>query len=315
MKVIVSGGTGFVGTYLTRALLQRGDSVVIVSRNPEKSARRTNRQFPGIPAGIVSEKLSFTGWDERSLATAVSSADAIVNLAGSNLFEKRWNDKVRQEIISSRVDATASIVQAIQSAERKPEVFVSASAVGYYGNRGEEKLTEQSTPGRDFLAEVCKVWEEEAEKCAGSGVRLVIPRIGIVQQTDNGALQKMLLPFRLGIGGPLGNGRQYYPWIHMDDTVGLLLFALDRKDISGALNVVAPDPSTMRDFATALGMVMKRPSFFEVPEFALRIAVGESASAIVASHRVIPQKALDAGYEFRFPDVRRALSNILRPIG
>ena len=311
MKVLVSGGTGFVGSYLTRELVRRGDSVSILTRNPEKAARESKRVFSDIPEKLASA-ITYTGWDQTSLLKAVSSAEGIINLAGSNLFDKRWNDKVRQEILSSRTNATAALVNAIAQSDTKPAVLISASAIGYYGNRGDERLTENASAGSDFLADVCKAWESEALKVEAHGVRLVLPRIGIVQQTNNGALQKMLLPFRLGIGGPLGSGSQYYPWIHMEDTVGLLLFALDRADIVGPLNVVAPDPSTMRDFATVLGLVMKRPSFFKVPEFALRIAVGDSAASIVASHRVIPQKALDFGSEFKFPDLRKALSNLLR---
>lgn len=296
MDILLSGGTGFIGGFLTKALLERGDSVTIISRNPKREK--------------ASERVCFISWDDN-LTKAVSASDAVINLAGSNLFDKRWNDKVRKEIVVSRVFATSSLVKAIQDAGKKPKVFLSGSAVGYYGNRGSERLTEESAPSDDFLSKVCQRWEEEALKLNESAVRTVITRVGIVQHPSDGALQKMLLPFKLFGGGPLGSGEQYYPWIHVEDTVGLILFALDNPEISGPLNVTAPEPVTMNTFAHTLGEVMGRPSWMPVPEFLLKIAVGDSATSIVASHRVIPKKALSNRYKFQYSDLKDALTHLL----
>lgn len=293
MDVLISGGTGFIGSYLTDALLERGDTVTIISRSSKESKRK----------GVC-----YVTWDD-DLVQAVASSDAVINLAGSNLFDKRWNDEVRREILESRVEATSALVNAISKSSKKPDVFISGSAVGYYGDRNDEILTEDARPGSDFLANVCVSWESEAKKVKDT--RLVIPRIGIVQQKDDGALQKMLLPFKLFAGGPLGSGDQYYPWIHMDDVVGLFLFALDNDKVAGPINIVAPNAPKMTDFAKTLGEVLSRPSFFKVPAFALHLAVGQSAEAILASLRAKPAKATKLGYTFKFPDLRLALKHIL----
>lgn len=296
MHVLITGGTGFIGSYLTTALVDRGDTVTVVSREKRTSPTK----------GIA-----YITWDD-DLAKTVAESDAVINLAGSNLFDTRWNDEVKKEIEDSRVDATRSIVQAIQNAKVKPEVFLSGSAIGYYGNRGVDKLTEESSAGDDFLAEICVVWENEARKLDVPEVRLVLLRTGIVQQKDDGALKKMLLPFKLYGGGPIGSGEQYYPWIHMDDVIGSLLFAIENKGISGPVNITAPHPVTMNTFAKTLGEVLSRPSWFSVPKFVLRIAVGEAASAIVSSLRVIPEKLKQSGYQFKYPELKPALIDILK---
>ncbi len=295
MKVLLTGGTGFIGSYLTQALLKRGDEIVIVSR------RRRLDDGNGITHVV---------WDDN-LAEIISTCDAVINLAGSNLFDQRWTESVRKTILKSRIDATSTIVKAIQSASKKPKVLISGSATGYYGTRGSDILTEEQPSGQDFLAKVCVAWETEAKKLNVAGVRLVIARIGIVQQKDDGALQKMLLPFKLYGGGPLGNGSQYYPWIHMDDLIGGLLFAIDTPSIEGPINLSAPNPVTMDEFAKTLGEVMKRPSWFRVPSFALKIAVGDASEAITASMRAMPDKLIKAGYKFRYTDVKPALKSIL----
>lgn len=296
MHVLISGGTGFIGSYLTRTLIQRGDEVTIITRNP---SGRTS---------IFGER--YAGWDD-TLDESVSSADVVVNMAGKNLFESRWTPEVRSEILRSRVDTTTRLAEVMARAKRKPAVFISFSATGYYGSRGEEPLNEQSAPGSDFLAEVCIQWEGAAKPAIDAGIRTVFPRVGIVQQADDGALAKMLLPFRLFIGGPLGDGSQYYPWIHMDDVVGLLLHAMETPELSGPLNVAAPEHGTMGEFAKALGRVLHRPSLFPVPGFALRLVVGEASEAIMASTRIVPGKAIQTGYRFRFTDSKDALRDIL----
>ena len=296
MQILLTGGTGFIGSYLIQALQKRGDKVIVVTRNPERRP----------PKGV-----HFVGWDDE-LAEVVSNCDAVINLAGSNLFDERWTDSVRETILASRINATATIIQAIRDAKNKPKVLISGSAIGYYGTRGSDKLDESQPPGSDFLAKVCLAWETEANKLDVESVRLVNARIGIVQQKDDGALSKMLLPFKLYGGGPLGEGSQYYPWIHMHDMVHALLFIIENETLSGPVNIVSPNPVTMDEFAKVLGKVMSRPSWFRVPEFMLKIAVGDSANSITSSYRVIPKKLKDAGYKFRFAEVESALRDILR---
>jgi uncharacterized protein len=295
MHILITGGTGFIGNYLVNTLVSRGDTVTIVSRTPGRFNKK----------GV-----SYASWDD-DLAQVMGSVDAVINLAGSNLFDNRWTDSVRKTILNSRVKATSRIVDAIQRASNKPNVFISGSAVGYYGPRGTDVLDEGQPSGQDFLAKVCVAWEHEARKLDDASVRLVIARIGIVQQIDNGALQKMLLPFKLYGGGPLGHGNQYYPWVHMDDMVQALLFCIDNKEISGPVNITAPTPVTMDEFAQTLGSVMNRPSWFRVPGFMLKIAVGDSASSILASLRAVPSKLLEHGYRFRHPNLEHALRDIL----
>lgn len=297
MNILISGGTGFIGKYLVKALTERGDSVTIISRNAPKETRKPDENVA-----------KFIRWSD-DLVEAISESDAVINLAGNNLFDNRWNVRIKREIVDSRITSTSKLANAINLAEKKPKVFISGSAVGFYGDRSDEVLTEESPPGEEFLAQVCIKWEEASKEAQNT--RVVNPRIGIVKQIDDGALQKMLLPFKLFIGGPLGSGNQYYPWIHMDDVVGLLLFALDNRNVEGPLNVVSPNPVKMKEFASALGKVMHRPSLFPVPKFALKMVVGEASEAILASHNVIPDKALKLGYKFKFPGLNEALSDIL----
>ncbi len=294
MHILITGGTGFIGNYLVNTLLSRGDTVTVVTRTPGKYKKK----------GV-----SYAKWDD--LPALMDSVDVVINLAGSNLFDNRWTPSVRSTILNSRIKATSSIVHAIKASTNKPKVFISGSAVGYYGPRGDDILDEKQPPGQDFLAKVCVAWEHEAQKLDDPTVRLVLARIGIVQQTDNGALQKMLIPFKLYGGGPLGQGSQYYPWVHMDDMIQALLFCIENQEISGPVNISAPTPVTMDEFAKTLGKVMGRPSWFRVPEFMLKIAVGDSASSILASLRAVPGKLLEHGYTFRHPNLERALRDIL----
>jgi uncharacterized protein (TIGR01777 family) len=295
MHILITGGTGFIGNYLVNTLLGRGDTVTIVTRTPGKYSRK----------GVA-----YASWDD-DLTAVMETVDAVINLAGSNLFDNRWTDSVRETILNSRIKATSRMVNAIKGAKNKPKVFISGSAVGYYGPRGADVLDESQPSGQDFLAKVCVAWEHEAKKLDEPSVRLVIARIGIVQQTNNGALQKMLIPFKLYGGGPLGHGSQYYPWVHMDDMVHALLFCIDNDEISGPVNISAPTPVTMDEFAATLGKVMDRPSWFRVPGFMLKIAVGDSASSILASLRAVPNKLLEHGYKFRHPNLERALRDML----
>ena len=297
MHISITGGTGLVGSALTSFLLEQGHEVTILTRNPGKHSKSQSQQ-----------KAHLASYD--NLLAVVEESDAIVNLAGQNLFDQRWNEVVKSKILKSRVKTTRSVVEAIGEAKNKPSVLISASAVGYYGSRGDTVLDESSPAGDDFLARVCLQWEEEADEVLKHGVRLAIPRIGIVLDRSGGALQKMITPFSMFIGGPLGNGSQYFPWIHAEDVCRAIYFAIMEEQLHGAFNLSAPDPITMKEFAQQLGSVMGRPSLFPVPEFALRFVVGDAAEALIASQRTVPRKLQSAGFEFNYPNVFRALKQL-----
>ncbi len=296
-KICITGGTGFVGTAVTRFLNEKGHRVVTFSRHPEKYERKETKLLKFRPY--------------QSLEAEIDGSDMVFNLAGENLFDQRWTDKLKSRILRSRIKTTRAVVEAIAKASRKPEVLLSASAVGYYGSRGAEKLDEKQPAGDDFLARVCMQWEEEALEIESTGVRLVIPRLGIVLDKTGGALEKMITPFSLFVGGPLGNGKQYFPWVHMQDVCEAFWFAATKPDFEGIFNVSAPNPVSMKEFAKNLGKVMNRPSFFPVPEFALRLLVGEATSALIASQRVIPEKLQNEGFSFTYEKPYDALKAIL----
>ncbi|MGQ9644178.1 MAG: TIGR01777 family oxidoreductase, partial [Ignavibacterium sp.] len=263
---------------------------------------------------ILKQDFVYIDWDYRKndkWIESISSADAIVHLAGINLFSKRWNKTFKEEILASRKETTKALVDAVKLSQAKPEVFVSASAVGYYGDCGDKMLDENSPAGNDFLAEVCKVWESEAAKVESAGVRRVSVRTGIVLAKEDGALKRMLLPFKLFVGGPLGNGKQWFPWIHIDDIVGIYFHAIDNQNLSGAVNAASSNICTMKEFAKTLGKVLHRPSLLPVPEFALKIAIGEAGKVVLMSQRVKVDKLLDSGYKFKFENLEEALRNLL----
>jgi hypothetical protein len=291
MKVVVSGANGLIGSNLVRALQQRGDEAVALVRKP---------RAPGE-----------VGWDGRSLDPAVvERADAIVNLAGASVAQ-RWTGPYKIQIRQSRIESTRAIVEAIRASQKRPRVLVNASAVGWYGGRGEEEITEASAPGTDFLAEVCKIWEAEALRAEPLGVRVVLVRTGVVLARDGGALAKMVPPFKAFVGGPLGSGRQWMPWIHLADELGLLLWAIG-SSVRGPLIAAAPNPVRMKDFARALGRSLRRPSLFPVPAPVLRLAMGEMAEIVLDGQRARPLKALEGGYKFRFAEAQAALDDLLR---
>jgi hypothetical protein len=247
-------------------------------------------------------------WND--LASAIDGADAVVNLAGETIAQ-RWTSAAKARIVGSRAMAAEQVGAALRAAKKRPGVLVNASAVGFYGDRGNEELTEASGPGSGFLAETTLAWEEAARRAAPEGVRLVLPRIGIVLGVEGGALSKMLLPFRLGFGGPLGSGKQWMPWIHRDDLVALLVATLEDPRFEGPANATAPTPVTMREFATTLGRVLHRPAFAPAPAFAIRAAMGEMASLVLDGQRVLPAKASALGFRFRFELLEPALRKIL----
>lgn len=291
MNVLVAGGTGFVGRRLVEALAKRGDVVTVVSRDPSLAQR------DGIPGA------SYRGW-----LPPLDAYHAVVNLAGENLFGHRWNARVKQRLRESRLSATHRLAEAVAAAPSRPRVLVNASAVGFYGDRGSEPLPESATPGTDFLARLCRDWENEAQQAP---CRVVLARFGVVLGPGGGALKKMLLPFRLGIGGPIGLGRNYFPWIHRDDLVSLVLWTLDTEAVSGPVNVVSPGAVTNAEFSRALGRSLHRPAFLPVPPPALRLAFGEVAAVLTASQRCIPDKAQRLGFRFRHAEIEAALADIV----
>jgi len=301
MRALVTGATGFVGPRLLRLL----DKPVVLSRDPGRAARSI-----GTLAGRI------VAWDPMRgppPAGAFEGIDAVFHLAGESVADGRWAAERKRRIRETRTVGTRHLVQGIAQMDRRPSVLVSASAVGYYGNRGDDELTEQSPPGKDFLADVCVEWEREAEAARDLGVRVVTARTGIVLGPGGGALGKMLLPFRLGAGGPLGNGRQWMPWIHVADLTRMYVHAADTAALSGAMNAVAPNPVRNADFTRALGRQLHRPAFLPAPYFGLRIVFGEFAQVLFDSQRVIPRAALESGFVFRYPDLAMALADILAP--
>jgi uncharacterized protein (TIGR01777 family) len=246
------------------------------------------------------------GWDD--LDAIMPEVDAVVNLAGASVADGRWTARRKAAIRRSRVEGTRSLVLAMGRAARKPQVLVSASAVGVYGSQGDEPLDETAPSGAGFLASVCRAWESEASAATALGVRVVLLRLGVVLARGGGALGRMLIPFRAGVGGPLGSGRQWMSWVHVDDVVGLVLAALQNETLAGPVNATAPHPVTNRDFTKALGHAVERPAFLPVPGLVLRLVLGEMASMLLTGQRVLPAAASEAGYEFRFPEIGGALA-------
>jgi uncharacterized protein len=304
MKVLVAGASGLIGTALCDALLDRDDEVVGLSRDPAKA--RSAR--PGI---------AWHGWQptlERPPEAAFDGVDAVVNLLGERI-DQRWTDEAKRKIMETRRTGTHNMVQAIVGLERRPAVLISQSAVGYYGDRGdrgEEIVDEAAGPGESFDSEVVQAWEQAAHEIDGTEVRLAILRSGQVLARGGGMLAGLLPPFKLGVGGPLAGGGQYVSWIHTDDEVGILLWALDEEKVSGVLNATAPNPATNRDFAKALGRALNRPALVPVPGFVLDLKFGgEFGSVLRGGQRVVPKKAQELGYEFRFPELDGALQDLL----
>lgn len=291
MLVLVVGGTGFIGTRLVDALVARGDQVTVVSRDPAKARHR-------LPEGVKA----------RGYPPPLDGFDAVINLAGEGLFDKRWNAEVKQSILDSRVDTTRQVVEAIASAKRPPKVLINGSAVGVYGNRGDEELPETASLGDDFLAGVCKAWEAEAQKAT---CRTVLLRTGVVLHPDGGALAQMMFPFKMGAGGPIGFGKQWFPWIHIEDEVGLMLWALDNENVSGPVNAVAPNVVRNSEFTKAFGKALRRPTLFPIPPIGLRVMLGEVVEVLTGSQRCVPKVAQDGGYTFKFPAIGPAMQDLV----
>lgn len=300
MKLVVAGGTGFIGSTLCTQLLQRGHSLTVLTRSSPATMHPPNQKWLAWRPGLSG------AWEE-----AIDGADGVVNLSGEPIAAKRWTERQKERIRSSRIETTRALVSAISKAKVRPKFLVNASATGYYGPRGDERLTEEAGPGKDFLARTCIEWEEEATRAESYGLRVVRLRTGIALGRGGGALEKMVPPFKFFIGGPLGTGKQWMSWIHMEDEVGLILFSVEKSEAYGAINAVAPNPVTMKEFCKVLGQVLHRPSWAPVPAFALRLLLGEMADMLLTGQRVLPAQAQRLGYNFKHPTLRGALQSCL----
>lgn len=307
MKVLITGGTGAIGRQLVGHLTKSGHEVVVLSRHPD-------RKGAGFP-----ESVRMVGWDAQTAdgwGDEVNSSQAIVNFAGAPLpgdgfLPARWTEAKRSLIIDSRVSAGRAVVQAISQATQRPQLVLQASAVGYYGPNPPGEVDEGSPPGDDFLSRVTIAWEESTRQVEALGVRQVVARTGIVLDPKAGALLRLLLPFKLFVGGPMGTGRQVMSWIHPDDEIAALAFLLERPEASGAYNLTAPQPVTNRQFSDTLGKVLRRPSWFPIPGVALRLAFGEVATTVLDGQRAVPARLSQLGFSFRFPALEPALRDLL----
>lgn len=338
MNVFITGGTGFIGRHLIVKLLNQGYNVTVATRHPDrhnaasffslsnkKKSTSTAEGKSGV-SGIQkdetcpkSERIQFVSISE-DVSLHLRNADVVINLAGESLFGKRWSATVKKRLYESRILTTKALVNAMKKEKvnadgdksaAKPFVFISASAVGYYGDCGSDIITEKTKPGNDFLAKICRDWELAALEAESVGIRVVTPRIGIALGLDGGALAPMLPLFRNFLGGSFAPGTQYFPWIHIDDLCDSLLYAIQNQTISGAYNAAAPEPVSMDFFTKQLGITLARPSFFKVPDFALSLALGEAASMLTSSLRAIPEKIQQAGFLFKYETVESALDDLL----
>jgi uncharacterized protein (TIGR01777 family) len=299
MRVTVTGATGRIGTRLVAALTARGDEVTVLSRRPDDAR-----------AALGVEAHRWRPESEPAPAAALAGRDGVVHLAGEDPG-RRWTAARKRRLLESREQGTRNLVAGLRAAEPRPGLLVSASGVGYYGARGDEPVTEEAEPGDDFLARVCAAWEREAAEAEQLGMRVVRVRTGVTLMRDGGALARMLPFFRLAVGGPVAGGRQYMPWIHVDDVIGMYLAALDGAAWSGAVNATAPEPVTNREFSRALGRALRRPAIAPVPELALRVLYGEMADVVVYGQRAVPERAQALGFRFAHPDLDEALRSAL----
>jgi len=298
MRILITGGTGFVGQHLSQFFLDRGNRVTAVGPRPGRNPI-DHRQFDYIPADTTRKG----PWCDT-----LKDTDVLINLAGKTIF-KRWTPTYKQKIYDSRIVTTRNLVEALP--ENTDLVFCSASATGFYGSADERMLCEDASPGDDFLAEVGQDWEKEAFRAREKGARVVTMRFGIVLGRNGGILAKMVPAFRFRVGGPLGNGRQWFPWIHMRDLAAAFMFAIETPDLDGPLNCCSPNPVRNREFADALGRALRKPAFMPAPGFLIRLALGELGSALLCSQRVIPKKLLAHGFQFQYPDIDAAVADLV----
>ncbi len=301
MKVVVTGATGFVGQVIVKQLLAAGDEVIVLTRNVAKAA---------ISLGSTCRYYQWDDMESLPPAEALEGADGVINLMGESI-SKRWDENQKKKIYNSRISGTRKIVEAFEKLNHKPKVFVSTSAIGIYGNRGAEELNESSNVADDFLAKVCKDWENEANKARNHGARVAIIRVGIVIGKNGGALAQMLPIFKLGGGGPLGSGKQYMSWIHIEDLASMYIEALKNNEIKGVLNGTSPYPVTNAEFTKVLGKVLRRPAFLPAPSFAIKIAFGEMSQILLEGQKVLPVKFKEAKFRFRVPTLEMAIKESL----
>lgn len=301
MNVVIFGGTGSLGRALIKDLLSDNHQVYVVTRNRQSAANK------------VAGNVAIIEWDYNSPLSSVyrfKDLDAVINLAGKSIGDQRWTDSVKQEILESRIKTTHAIVAAINDRSIQPKVFINASAVGYYGPR-EEQMSENDAAGSDFLAEVCRKWESEAYKVQSGSTRVVTVRIGVILE-NHGALRKMALPFKFYLGGPLGNGTQWLSWIHKQDLIRMFRFIVEHEEVIGSVNGTSPNPVRMKVFSKVLGEVLRKPSWFPVPEFLLKIVLGQMSEMLLHGQRAIPEKIVAAGFEFRFSELKPAITDALQ---
>jgi len=301
MKTVIAGGTGFIGRHVSRLLIHEGHSVTILSRHTPDDKHLVN---------IHARHIQWDGCTQGAWAKECEGADVVLNLSGAPIADSRWTKKRKQELIDSRMQSTKTLLQAISSWRNKPHTFITASGIGFYGDRGEEVVNESSPMGQGFLPQLCQAWESAAMEGEALGLRVILIRIGMVLGPDGGALSKMTLPFRMFLGGPILPGTQFVSWIHREDLARLILFLMTRSSIRGPVNAVAPETVTMKAFCTALGKSMNRPSLFPVPEFVLRIVLGELATMLTTGQRVHPNKALEGGFSYSYATLQAALDSI-----
>ena len=299
MRILITGASGLIGTALQESFEEKGYEMLLASR---KEPKDENDIQWNPDTGFADEDLH-----------RLEGFDSVVHLAGESIAGLRWTDEKKKAIRDSRVHGTRTMIEAFARLENKPEVFISASAIGFYGDRGDDEMTETSTAGDTFLSEVAKEWESEARRAEDMGIRTVLLRNGIVLSKDGGALGTMMTPFKLGVGGVIGSGKQWMSWISMDDLVGIVIFAIENGKVRGAINVTSPNPVTNEEFTKTLGEVLYRPTFLPLPEFAVNLVFGEMGDALlIDSTKVIPKRLLDAGYKFEYPDLKTALEHAVK---
>lgn len=299
MQILLTGGTGFIGKHLTKALISRGHDVVIVTRRTSQNPQ---------------DKVKYISWDTGTsgiLPENTPPVDAVINLAGESIGNNKWSPQIKEKILKSRVETTKAIVNSIEKKIINPKTLINASAIGYYGTDEERLFSENDVPGTDFLANVCKAWEAEAIKAERYNVRTIMVRTGLVLGNE-GALQKMITPFKFFAGGSLGNGRQWLSWIHIDDLINIYIHTLEHNDISGPINAVAPNPVRMSEFAKTLGKAMQKPAILPAPGFALKIILGEMSDLVLKGQQVSANKIINSGFRFDYPELSGALENLLK---
>ncbi len=308
MKILVTGATGFVGRALCKTLIEGGHHLVVVSRDPSRAKWRAPA-----PHTVLAWDFSETPTSSRSeeIRSQIGGLDAVIHLAGESLFGHRWTDSYKEKLRLSRVESSKRLISLLDSLATHPKVFITASAIGYYGDRGEEVLRETSPPGKDFLAKLCKDWEGALLQASLSGTRRVALRFGIVLGKSGGALDRMLPIFSFGLGGSLGSGKQWMSWIHIDDLVSIITRCLGDEALSGPINCVAPYPVTNSEFSTTFAKTLHRPTFLKIPKFMLKFGLGEASQALLSSQRVAPAKLIGENFRFKYPNLKSALEAIL----